>query len=111
MKTYLVRSFIVLVLVVGVTMPALADTIRLKDGTVIRGQIISFKNEQFTILVGSGARGRKSRMTVYMEDVESIEFDNAAGNQPDDSSNNNNQPVYQPPTSSQPTNNRPTNSN
>jgi len=60
MKTYLVRSFIVLVLMVGVTMPALAATIRLKDGTVIRGQIISFKNEQFTILVGSGARGRKS---------------------------------------------------
>jgi hypothetical protein len=114
MKRYLVRSFIVLALIVGVTMPALADTIRLKDGSVIRGQIVSFKNEQFTILVGAGARGRKSRITVYMEDVESIEFDNVAGNagsQPDDSSGNNNQPTYQPPANSQPNNNQPVNSN
>src|SRR5262245_42768381 len=89
MKKYLVHPLIVFALVLAVTFPALADTIRLKDGTVIRGQIVSFKNEQFTILVGSGARGRKSRMTVYMEDVESIEFDSsgAAGNQTDDSSN------------------------
>lgn len=114
MKRYLLRSFIVLTLIVGVTMPALADTIRLKDGSVIRGQIVSFKNEQFTILVGAGARGRKSRITVYMEDVESIEFDNVAGNagsQPDDSSGNNNQPTYQQPANSQPNNNQPVNSN
>jgi hypothetical protein len=56
----------------AVTLPALADTIRLKDGSVIRGQIVSFKNEQFTILVGGGSRGRKSQITVYVEDVESI---------------------------------------
>ena len=35
-------------------LPVLADTVRLKDGSVIRGQIVSFKNEQFTILVGTG---------------------------------------------------------
>jgi hypothetical protein len=112
MKNYFVRSLIVLALVLGVTLPALADTIRLKDGSVIRGQIISFKNEQFTIMVGSGARGRKSRITVYMEDVDSIEFD-ASGNtstQPEDTSNNNSQPVYQPPTT-QPANNNPANNN
>lgn len=108
MKKYLVRSLIVFALVLGVTLPALADTIRLKDGSVIRGQIVSFKNEQFTILVGSGARGRKSRITVYMEDVDSIEFD-ASGNtssQADD--NNNTQQVYQPPANTQPVNNQPT---
>lgn len=109
MKKHFCRSLIVFLLIVGVTVPVLADTIRLKDGTVIRGQIVGFKNEQFTILVGSGARGRKSRMTVYMEDVESIEFDNAgnAASQPDDS-NNNTQP-YQPPVS-QPNNTQPNNS-
>src|SRR4030095_7054061 len=103
MKKYFVRSLIVFALVLAVTVPALADTIRLKDGTVIRGQIVSFKNEQFTILVGSGARGRKSRMTVYMEDVESIEFDSSGNtsSQADDS-NNNTQPVYQPPANTQP---------
>jgi hypothetical protein len=55
---------------------ALADTIRLRDGSVIRGQIIGYKDQQFTVLIG-GARGRRSRITIYAEDVESIEFDNA----------------------------------
>ncbi|HEX6625462.1 MAG TPA: hypothetical protein VF064_17235, partial [Pyrinomonadaceae bacterium] len=66
-----------LVLASGVV--ALGDVIRMKDGQVIRGQIIAFRDQQFTILIGSGARGRRSQMTVYMEDVESIEFDDAAG--------------------------------
>jgi hypothetical protein len=111
MKKYFIRPLIVFALVLSLCLPALADTIRLKDGSVIRGQIVSFKNEQFTILVGSGARGRKSRITVYMEDVDSIEFD-GAGNTgtTEDTSSNTSQPVYQPPTNTQsnPTNNQPT---
>jgi hypothetical protein len=59
---------------------ALADTIHLRDGSVIRGQIIAFKDQQFTVLIGAGTRGRRSRITLYMEDVESIEFDSALGN-------------------------------
>jgi len=111
MKKYFVRFLIVFALVLAVTVPALADTIRLKDGSVIRGQIVSFKNEQFTILVGSGARGRKSQITVYMEDVESIDFDNTGNTSSQtDSNNNNTQPVYQPPTT-QPANNQPANNN
>jgi hypothetical protein len=59
---------------------ALADTIRMKDGQVIRGQIVAFRDQQFTVLIGSGGRGgRRSRVTLYMEDVESIEFDSATG--------------------------------
>ena len=111
MKNYFVRSLIVFALVLGVTLPALADTIRLKDGSVIRGQIISFKNEQFTIMVGSGARGRKSQITVYMEDVESIEFDNTGNTSTSQTdSSNNSQPTYQPPVT-QPANNQPANNN
>jgi hypothetical protein len=56
---------------------AFADTIRLKDGSVIRGQVIGFRDQQFIVLVGQGARGRRSEMKIFMEDVESIEFDNA----------------------------------
>ncbi len=56
---------------------ALADTIRLRDGSIIRGQIIGFRDQQFTVLIG-GSRGRRSRITIYAEDVESIEFDNSA---------------------------------
>src|SRR5215468_1941259 len=99
MRRLLVRSLILFSLLLGVSLPVLADTIRLKDGSVIRGQIVSFKNEQFTILVGAGARGRKSRITVYMEDVDSIEFDNAgaaSGPATDETiSNTSQQPSYQ----------------
>ncbi len=58
--------------------PLIADTIRLKDGSVIRGQVIGFKDQQFTILIGGNARGRRGTTTVYVEDVESIEFDSTS---------------------------------
>jgi len=109
MKKFLARAVVALAVVFAVTLPALADTIRLKDGSVIRGQIISFKNEQFTILVGGGSRGRKSQITVYMEDVESIDFDSNGAGSGQDSNNSQvyqqpSQPPYQPPTQ-QPVNN------
>ena len=111
MKKFFLRSALVVAVALGASLAVLADTIHLKDGSVIRGQIVSFKNEQFTILVGSGARGRKSRITVYMEDVESIEFDSAGSAGEDTSSTTNttpSQPTYQPPANTQPTNTQPT---
>lgn len=68
---------IVLVLVLSLVAPAIADTIRLKDGSVIRGQVIGFQDQQFTVLIGAGTKGRRSRTTIYVEDIESIEFDSA----------------------------------
>jgi hypothetical protein len=67
------------VLVLCVSFIALADTIRLKDGSVVKGQVVGFKDQQFVVLVGNGERGRRSRLTLYMEDVESIEFDASSG--------------------------------
>ena len=82
-----------LVFVLGVS--ALADTIRMKDGQVIRGQIVAFRDQQFTVLIGSARGGnRRSRITLYMEDVESIEFDNADGA---DTSNTPDTSTYNPP--------------
>src|SRR5256885_1451639 len=111
MKKFFVRAVVAFALVFAVSVPVLADTIRLKDGSVIRGQIVSFKNEQFTILVGSGARGRKSRITVYMEDVDSIEFDSAdSAGTSEETNTKTSQPTYQPPpANTQPTNTQPTN--
>lgn len=55
---------------------AFADTIKLKDGSVIKGTITNFKDQQFTVLLGDASRGsRRSQLTLYMEDVESIDFD------------------------------------
>lgn len=62
-------------LLLATAAPLLADTIRLKDGSVIRGQVIGFKDQQFQILIGGSAKGRRGQTTVYAEDVESIEFD------------------------------------
>ncbi len=64
-------------LVLALVIPSIADTIRLKDGSVIRGQVIGFKDQQFTVLIGAGAKGRRSRTTIYVEDIESVEFDSA----------------------------------
>ena len=64
-------------LALALVFPAIADTIRLKDGSVIRGQVIGFKDQQFTVLIGAGSKGRRSRTMIYVEDIESIEFDSA----------------------------------
>jgi hypothetical protein len=85
-------------LLVSMSTPLLADTIRLKDGSVIRGQVIGFKDQQFTILIGGSARGRRGQTTVYVEDVESIEFDSSSGNASatEDGSARNNIPSARP---------------
>jgi hypothetical protein len=105
MKTSL-RFVSIFALVLALFVPAIADTIRLKDGSVIRGQVVGFKDQQFTVLIGSGAQGRRGRTQIYMEDVESIEFDAATtaaatglANDDDNQSNSNNN---QPPVSQQP---------
>ena len=81
MNKRIFTTLVALMLVLTLSIVAFADTIRLKDGSVIRGQVIGFKDQQFVVLVGAGARGRRSQITLYMEDVESIEFD-SAGNAP-----------------------------
>ncbi|MCA1558228.1 MAG: hypothetical protein LC731_06785 [Acidobacteria bacterium] len=76
MKKSFTTPVLAIALILLLSLAAVADTIRLKDGSVIRGQVIGFRDQQFVILVGQGARGRRSEVRVYMEDVESIEFDN-----------------------------------
>ena len=95
-KTF--RLLLALALVVFTAAPLLADTIRLKDGSVIRGQVIGFKDQQFTILIGGNARGRRGQTTVYVEDVESIEFDNNTSSAPNtaEMTAQNNPPAMRP---------------
>jgi len=91
----LIKLFLALALVLTLSAPLLADTIRLKDGSVIRGQVVGFKDQQFTILIGGNAKGRRGQTTVYVEDVESIEFDSSQnpGTSQSDSSVSNNVPA------------------
>jgi len=90
-----------LFLTVALVTPTLADTIRLKDASIIRGQVIGFRDQQFTVLIGAGSKGRRGRTTVYVEDIESIEFDSATTAAAstlanDDASTVNREPVSQP---------------
>jgi hypothetical protein len=96
-------SLCAVALVFALIVPAIADTIRLKDGSVIRGQVIGFKDQQFIILIGAGSKGRRSRTSIYVEDIESIEFDSATtaaaatlANE-EVSSGNAAEPISQPP--------------
>jgi len=98
------RVLLVATLLLSLVSPLLADTIKLKDGSVIRGQVIGFKDQQFTILIGANSKGRRGQTTVYVEDVESIEFDSTSGgavSQPDESAANISQPSRPTPQNSQ----------
>lgn len=100
----ILRTCCTFAIVLALFIPVVADTIRLKDGSVIRGQVVGFKDQQFTVLIGSGAQGRRSRTLIYVEDVESIEFDSVTtaaasipANEDTPSSNSSTGQVYQPP--------------
>ena len=92
-----IAPLLAVLLMAALSLPVLADTIRLKDGSVLQGQVVGFKDQQFTVLIGTGSRGRRSRIQLYMEDVESIEFDaQSASNNDDNSTSNQQTPVSQP---------------
>lgn len=71
----LIQAFFVIVCVVLVGSIAEADTIRLKDGSVLRGKVISYLQRKFTIVVYIG--GTQSQHIVPVDDIESVEFDGA----------------------------------
>jgi len=52
-----------------------ADTIRLKDGSVIKGKIVGFRAGQFLVVIGDGTRSRQ--MNFFADEIESIEFDSS----------------------------------
>lgn len=90
-------------LLFALVIPTLADTIKLKDGSVIHGQVIEFKDGQFTVLIGSGAKGRRGRTTVFVEDIDSISFDSQTGSAAaDNGSSPTSEPVSQPSRSTVP---------
>ncbi|PYT01603.1 MAG: hypothetical protein DMF63_01790 [Acidobacteria bacterium] len=67
------RASISSLLIVCFGVGAMADTIHLKDGSRVKGKIVSFSGGKFVIAVGDGARRRE--MTLVAADVDSIDFD------------------------------------
>lgn len=70
---YLLTAAVIFVFVIS----AFADTIRMKDGSIIKGKIVEFKDQQFIVMIGDDSRGRQRRITVYVDEIESIAFDPA----------------------------------
>ncbi len=52
---------------------AYADTIKLRDGSVLKGKVISYNQRRFTIVVNIG--GSNSQHVISVDEVESVEFD------------------------------------
>jgi len=82
------RGIVLTAVLILISVSAFADTIRLKDGSIIKGRIVRFSGGTFSVEIGEGARMRK--MTFSVDDVESISFDSplpmntARVNQPKD---------------------------
>lgn len=76
-QTVLSRSFILATVMLLVGVSGLADTIRLKNGSIIKGKVVTYNQQEFTIMLDLGTSSRRStsRMVIAAEDIESIEFD------------------------------------
>jgi len=68
-----------LISVVVIASTALGDTIHLKNGSVLKGKVASFADDQFIVMLDTGSGRYLSRAMVYMGDVARIEFDAAVG--------------------------------
>src|SRR6185503_14553121 len=58
---------------------ALGDTIHLKNGSVLKGKVTNFADDQFIVMLDTGSGRYLSKAMVYMGDVVRIEFDSATG--------------------------------
>ncbi|MGB7070752.1 MAG: hypothetical protein WBD22_14760 [Pyrinomonadaceae bacterium] len=72
LKSKMYTVFAVLIMLF-VTVSTFADTIKLKDGSLIKGRIVSFVGGKFMVAIGEGSRKRV--LTFSAAEVESIEFD------------------------------------
>lgn len=67
------QSIVSLILVSLLSVSALADTIKLKDGSIIKGRITTFVDGRFVVVVGEGERRRE--LSFPAADVASVTFD------------------------------------
>ncbi len=89
-------SLLSLISVVVIASTALGDTIHLKNGSVLKGKVTSFADDQFIVMLDTGSGRYLSKAMVYMGDVARIEFDSAAA-PAGDASSTAAQPAEAPP--------------
>ena len=76
-RRFFTRSFVSLSVVVLLCVSVFADTIKLKDGSIIKGRITAFTGGKFTIAIGEGT-SRRRELSFDAEEIESITFDRNA---------------------------------
>ena len=76
MRKFSIFSLLVSFLLVSA---AQADTIHLKNGSVLKGKVTSFSDEQFVVMLDTGSGRYMSRAMIYIGDVSRIEFDAPSG--------------------------------
>lgn len=79
-RTSLFRAIGVFCLCLSLAAAVFADTIRLKDGSIIKGKIVSFGGGKFVVLIADGTRERQ--LSFSADEVEAIEFDSQAAMNP-----------------------------
>ena len=105
-RRFCIRSLVSLSVVILLCVSVFADTIRLKDGSIIKGRITAFTGEKFTIAIGEGT-SRRRELSFDAEEIDSIAFDrNDFGDRSADVVNKpvqtNNNPVVEEPVASIP---------
>lgn len=73
MRSTFTRVLILLAAVLALSAAGLADTIRLKDGSIIKGHIVSFTSGNFVVEIGEGSRRRQLTFAAF--EIQSISFD------------------------------------
>ncbi|HYP25276.1 MAG TPA: hypothetical protein VE262_01040 [Blastocatellia bacterium] len=80
MRKFLIFSSLVSFLIVS---QAQADTIHLKNGSVLKGKVASFADEQFVVMLDTGSGRYLSRAMIHIGDVSRIEFDSSSSGSTD----------------------------
>lgn len=66
-----------LFLITSLVAMGFADTIRLKDGSILKGKIVSFDSGKFVVAIGEGSRRRQ--LSFMSSEIASIEFGSPTG--------------------------------
>jgi hypothetical protein len=73
LKIKFVRVVLSLTLLLTFSIAAFADTIRLKDGSIVKGRVIGFKDGKFVVVIGEGSRERQ--VSFYADEIDKIDFE------------------------------------
>jgi hypothetical protein len=76
LNTKFVRVVLSLTLLLTFCIAAFADTIRLKDGSIVKGRVIGFKDGKFVVMIGEGSRERQ--VSFYADEIDKIDFESPA---------------------------------